>query len=228
MNLKVNIPFNKLNISPEDIYREMGYNNVLPDSEIQQIVFQSLRYVTDFNSFQFLYTIEEGNFNKNILKIKDISLNIGAIIGKQLKKAEAYALFVVTAGDQFEQWLQDVKKSDDILLYFIVDSLGSCLAEKIADYMEVILEEELKIKEWKHTNRFSPGYCNWNVSEQQRLFRLFPISQPCNIQLTSSSLMIPIKSISGIIGLGSNVNKKDYSCSLCSMEHCYKRKNIKK
>lgn len=77
---------------------------------------------------------------------------------------------------------------------------------------------------WHHTNRFSPGYCGWHVSEQHKLFSLFPAPEPCGVRLTPSALMMPIKSVSGIIGLGSHVRRMDYTCGLCDYLQCYKRK----
>ena len=90
--------------------------------------------------------------------------------------------------------------------------------------MEEALQAFIDKTGWKHTNRFSPGYCGWHVSEQQRLFSLFPTANPCGIRLTDSSLMIPIKSVSGIIGIGKNVRHLDYSCGLCNYSKCYKKR----
>ena len=109
----------------------------------------------------------------------------------------------------------------------MADSLGSIIAEKAADCMELALQKEIGSRGWKHTNRFSPGYCGWHVSEQQKLFPLFPTPHPCGISLTDSSLMLPIKSVSGVIGLGENVRKLEYTCGLCSYEKCYRRKQKK-
>ena len=107
---------------------------------------------------------------------------------------------------------------------FITNSIGSIIAEKAADAMEEALQAFIDKTGWKHTNRFSPGYCGWHVSEQQRLFSLFPTANPCGIRLTDSSLMIPIKSVSGIIGIGKNVRHLDYSCGLCDYSKCYKKR----
>jgi hypothetical protein len=71
----------------------------------------------------------------------------------------------------------------------------------------------------KITNRYSPGYCSWNVSEQKKLFSLLP-EGCCGITLSASSLMSPIKSISGIIGMGRSVEFKEYVCEICSMKDC--------
>jgi cobalamin-dependent methionine synthase I len=106
---------------------------------------------------------------------------------------------------------------------FIADALGSVIAEKCADQMEKALQESIDKLGWKHTNRFSPGYCGWHVSQQQLLFPLFQ-GYTCGVKLTDSSLMIPIKSVSGIIGLGEKVRKLEYTCGLCDFKQCYKRK----
>jgi cobalamin-dependent methionine synthase I len=128
-----------------------------------------------------------------------------------------------TAGEEFETFQKRLKTEGDMVRVFIADALGSVIAEKCADQMELTLQESIDKLGWKHTNRFSPGYCGWHVSEQQKLFPLFD-GHTCGITLTESSLMVPIKSVSGIIGLGREVRKLDYTCGLCTFEKCYKRK----
>ena len=71
---------------------------------------------------------------------------------------------------------------------------------------------------------YSPGYCGWHVSQQQLLFSMLPPS-PCGVRLNDSSLMYPIKSVSGIIAVGSRVKKQKYGCELCGKVDCYKNRN---
>jgi len=68
----------------------------------------------------------------------------------------------------------------------------------------------------------SPGYCGWDVSEQQKLFSLVN-DMRIGIKLTESSLMIPIKSISGLWGFGEKLKKKEYNCNKCEEAMCYKK-----
>ena len=90
--------------------------------------------------------------------------------------------------------------------------------------MQNDLEEQMSKEGKKITNRFSPGYCGWNVSEQHKLFSLLP-GNFCGIRLTESALMDPVKSVSGIIGIGPDVRRMPYTCSLCDMKNCiYRRK----
>lgn len=108
---------------------------------------------------------------------------------------------------------------------FILDTIGSCIAEKAGDKMESLLEKE--IAGYRHTYRFSPGYCGWPLKEQKEIFRILE-NRPCGILLSDVFLMHPIKSISGIIGIGNNIQERKYGCDICQLETCYKRKNKKK
>jgi hypothetical protein len=63
------------------------------------------------------------------------------------------------------------------------------------------------------------------VKDQFKLFSLLP-ENFCGIRLTDSALMIPIKSVSGIIGIGENVERKNYPCEICNMKDCYRKKLV--
>lgn len=222
------IPFDELSVTPADVYRAMGYGTETPGEEIGEIVEEVLECVASFMTGRCMYCRVDGVLEKHTLRISRETFGVGAVIARQLKGSEFYLLFAATAGQEFDQWLEKTKRCNDIVLHFIADSLGSCLAEKVAGRMETYIGRDLALQERKHTNRFSPGYCGWQVSEQQKLFSLFPTPTPCGIRLTASSLMIPIKSVSGIIGAGAQVKKQEYNCGRCAGEGCCgeKRNNV--
>ena len=212
MNCK-SLKYEDLRIDIADIYEQMGYHEVSPDEATQQETETVIDDVRRWLCPQFCYFV-----------VRDLpAFDMGKIILHQLRDSEAYALFICTAGIQFEDYQRRLKEQGDMVRVFIADALGSVIAEKTADVMERHLQESIEKLQWQHTNRFSPGYCGWHVSEQQLLFPLFD-SNTCGVTLTDSSLMVPIKSVSGIIGLGKKVRRLDYTCGLCNFEKCYKRK----
>lgn len=207
------LTYDDLQISLADVYEQMGYHGALPDEATQQETQPIVDDVRQWLRPQFCFFV--------VRELPDFDM--GKIILRQLRGSEAYALFVCTAGVDYEAYQQRLKAEGDMVRVFIADALGSVIAEKCADQMEVTLQESIDKLGWHHTNRFSPGYCGWHVSEQQRLFPLFD-GHTCGITLTHSSLMVPIKSVSGIIGLGKEVRKLEYTCGLCTFDKCYKRK----
>lgn len=224
--LEQEFTFQDLQIPSSEIYKTMGYGDSLPDESVVEETQAILEHTSLLLHPRLAFFVTEGVLDpeKATLTIQDTTFSIGKTIARQLRSSEAFAFFAATAGEEFESYQHSLQQEGDIVKIYIADSLGSVIAESTADRMETELEIFIQDKNWKHTNRFSPGYCGWHVSEQQKLFSLFPVASPCGIRLTDSSLMIPIKSVSGVIGLGSGVRKLEYTCGLCTYENCYRRK----
>ena len=207
------LTYDDLQVTLADVYEQMGYHDAQPDEATQQETVSVIDAVRDLVTPRFSFFV-----------VRDCpDFQMGRIIERQLRDSEAFALFVCTAGIEYEDFQQRLKMEGDLVRVFIADALGSVIAEHCADRMEETLQASIDKLHWHHTNRFSPGYCGWHVSQQQMLFPLF-VGHTCGVSLTDSSLMLPIKSVSGIIGLGEKVRKMDYTCGLCDFKQCYKRK----
>jgi len=207
------LTYQQLGITATDIYEQMGYRDAQPDEAIRQETLAIIDEVSVWLRPQFCYFVSQ-DFP---------DFETGPIIKKQLKGSDAYAFFICTCGQEFAAYQEQLKTEGDMVKVYIADALGSVIAEKCADEMEENLQESIEKLGWYHTNRFSPGYCGWHVSQQQILFPLFK-GETCGVSLTDSSLMLPIKSVSGIIGVGKDVRRLDYTCGLCQFEKCFKRK----
>lgn len=146
----------------------------------------------------------------------------GKIITTQIQKATAVALFVCTAGYELEEFSKQQMKLGNAPEAYIADLAGSVIVEAAMDRVQEKLAKDMREKGLTITNRYSPGYCGWQVQEQQKLFRLLPEGL-CDINLNESSLMQPVKSVSGIIGIGSEVRFNSYTCKICDMKDCIYR-----
>lgn len=213
---KKELKYEDLRISFSELYEQMGYGQAIPDAVTQKETERITEEVRAFLKPRFCFFVQR----------EMPGFSIGKIIERQLRGAEAYAMFICTAGKEFEEYQHRLKEEGDMVRVFIADALGSVIAEKTADRMEETLQESIGKLGWHHTNRFSPGYCGWHVSQQQQLFPLFK-GETCGVSLTESSLMVPIKSVNGIIGLGSRVRHLDYTCGLCDLKDCFRRRTKK-
>jgi hypothetical protein len=71
------------------------------------------------------------------------------------------------------------------------------------------------------SRRFSPGYCDWNIGQQRMLFWALS-GKEIGIRLNGRCLMVPQKSISGIIGMGRRkADIEGYDpCRECKKKEC--------
>lgn len=226
------LDYGALGISEGDIYEQMGYDSGDVVGEgVRRETAVVVENVRRFLRPRYCFVIAKGCLSDadNTLSAAGMRLHVGPIISRQLHGSEMFAFFVATSGTEFENFQQQTKRiGGDMVKVYIAHALGSVIAERTADRMEEALQRQIAVAGWRHTNRFSPGYCGWHVSEQASLFHIFATEQPCGVRLTPGScLMVPIKSVSGVIGIGANVRRHDYTCGLCDYAKCYKKKHKK-
>lgn len=162
------------------------------------------------------------NHEEKSLQIAGVTFNIKPIIYRQMKEAEEAALFICTAGPVIGEMSRSSMKGGDLLKGYVYDVIGSEVVEAAADLMQEELRKSMSPAGKGITNRFSPGYCGWDVAEQHQLFSFFK-DNFCGITLTESALMNPVKSVSGVIGIGRNVRFTPYQCKLCDDKNCIYR-----
>lgn len=223
------VRFSDINIPVDEIYASMGFKDTAPDDETRRMTETLLAEASEYLNLQYEFVVLNGELTDNSCTLWADSNNkqcfeTGRVIAAQLRKSEQFVVFVATVGTGYFKWMEEIESRGDMVQTYISDCIGSQIVESVADYMELQLQSVLDTKNQKRTNRYSPGYCGWLVKEQPKLFSLFPEERPCGIELTDSCLMLPVKSVSGIIGIGENVRYLPYTCHLCDMKMCYKKK----
>jgi hypothetical protein len=217
--------YDSCSISENYVIQLLGYDaDTIPDPVLEVIKF-ILGELPDKVKLQSGYKI----FNPRKVQltgdnfiIDNRTFSCGKIIYSSLKNSETIAFLISSLGEEVEKWSKYFMDNNEILKGYLIDKIASELVEQLADKTELLLENELKEIELSATNRYSPGYCGWSVADQQNLFALLP-DKICGVSVNDNSMMIPIKSVSAVIGVGKNVEKKDYQCSICDIEFCYKR-----
>jgi hypothetical protein len=140
------------------------------------------------------------------------------IIARSLKKATSVAIFTCTVGEDVSKWASQSLK-EDVVAGYIADVSASVMAEKVAEKVQKEIEKLAQSQAENISNRYSPGYCGWSVSDQHLLFSFLP-NNFCGITLNEAALMHPIKSVSGIIGIGKEIVKNPYQCNICDITDC--------
>lgn len=151
------------------------------------------------------------------LKIKELDLPLP---GEQLKEAFAqctHCLFLgATLGITLERKIKYYEKSN-MTRAAVMDAVSSAYLEEYCD------EYEEGLGYANRTFRLCPGYGDIPLSFNREIARVLDIGKTLGITLTPDNLMIPQKSMLGLIGIGAPERKKQ--CGQCVMrEDCPFRK----
>jgi len=221
--------FAEVRPSPHDIGVVLGY----PLGELPEPVLAAIEQVAAEG--EALWAIEGGcilypevsvDRSAHLVRARGLSFEVGKIVSGQLSRSRSLAVFLCTAGKGIEELSRGLMSGGDPFTGFVADTMGSLAVDAAMDRLQDAFEERMAARGLHITNRYSPGYCEWHVSEQQKLFRLLP-SGYCGVSLTDTSLMRPIKTVSGFIGVGPEVRRVPYTCGLCDLSNCLYRQLAK-
>lgn len=220
--MKQIIDINKLNISTEKVVQEI-YKGTEANELVVEIIDLLINEVV--NTCKPFVWIEEYDLVRceNVLLINNEEFKVGKIISEVLNECERVIVFIGSVGAEFDTLISKIRERKDIVQEFVIDIIGSILADSISYYVKYFYEDQIGSKKTYFTLPLSPGYCNWNIKEQLKLFSLINDNE-IGVKLSPSCLMIPIKSVSGIIGVSTKPQKLKYGCEICTSKKCYKNK----
>lgn len=208
--------------SQDHLLKSLGISNSEADAYLLQTVSEISTYCLEISKPRASLSIFSNiQFDKETGKmtLEGFTFSINKMIMSALSESTEIGVFIGTCGIEVEHFSKRMMDEGNLLEGYIADLSGSQIAEGIAE----CIHQQLKFERNDHvSNRYSPGYCKWHVSDQHHLFEIMKENN-CGVSLNPSALMSPIKSVSGIIGLGDQVHFKNYTCSVCEEDHCLYR-----
>jgi hypothetical protein len=112
---------------------------------------------------------------------------------------EAYAL-VLTIGAALEERVDALFGAQAALEGFLLDTAGWAAVMRLGQAVRQRLLAEERSRGRSVTHRVAPGYGDWPLEEQSALLRVFGDAR-LPVTLTEYSLLLPRKSISGVLGV---------------------------
>lgn len=139
----------------------------------------------------------------------------------QFAGLERVAICVCTIGMALEETVKAAIGAGRMLEGIALDAVGSAAAEAAAGYMNDRIDEAAAAEGLKTSCRASPGYGDWDVGGQRRLFDLLP-AERIGVTLTPGAMMVPRKSVSFAVHVATNPVRlrSENSCRACDMDTC--------
>lgn len=145
-----------------------------------------------------------------------------------LAKAEIALVSVHSIGPKLDERVRELNATGESLLGYLLDSVGLVALGKVGEAVHEFAEKEAQRRGWGVGAYLSPGsLVGWALSGQIDLCALLPLNQ-IGVHLNDSGILVPFKSVSGLIGIGPEYKSKRVGsvCRFCMhAETCWRRQD---
>lgn len=162
---------------------------------------------------------ETAQLSKTSFTISGKEFHCGAKVCQALEGSKAIAVLLATIGEGVNTLIGQYNKEYDFLKAYWCDKLANWTLDQVIEQMKAEIARNAEKDGWKTTSNWGPGYCGWNITEQASLLELLP-AEELRVSLSPSMLMHPVKSLSGVMGIGRHVRYKKSGCADCNLSHC--------
>lgn len=226
--LQTNIKFN---IEKRELIRFLGNGNnkvvsAAADRHVNKINGKIKKLVEPEVNYQ-IHQIK--NIKKNRIDINEKTLLKSFKLARALRDADFVCCYIATIGSEIEEEVDDLMNQKRFSEAFVLDSMGSVAVESTLEQFHSQMKDNYKARKMAITQCYSPGYCDWTIKEQKKIFQMFDDDINLNVSLSDSYMMSPCKSISGTFGIlphDKHKSVKNYNpCSECKKTNCNMRRN---
>jgi hypothetical protein len=140
----------------------------------------------------------------------------GPLLAQHLGQAKEVVVVLCTIGGALEIRSSQISR-EDIVYGLALDGAGSAAVEELAKAACALFEREATESGLQTSIPLSPGMLGWPVEQGQP--QIFSILDPSEIgvRVTESMLMIPRKSLTFVLGIGSDMVESARTCDYCSL-----------
>lgn len=204
------LTFNEPLVDKKEILRYMGCKT--PDENILSLLEECLTEAMPTLSYAVSYSVYPIKYKK------DISSD-GLL--KHLSDSDEIIIFAATIGIGIDRLISKYSRISPTKAV-IFQAIGTERIEALCD----AFCDEMKKKYKCITNRFSPGYSDWDIKDQKLIISVTDATKNLGICLNDSFLMSPSKSVTAVVGIKNTETEEKNPCESCDNAGCIYRREI--
>ena len=221
------VEYSDIKIDRSAVCRQIGYSpDIEPSPRIAELIDEYLENASHLVVPTYWSVIKDiERVNESSAVIEGSIVVDSRVIADLLRLSSKVAFFISTIGPHLENMASKLADDAMIVQSYLLDAIGSCLAESLAGFVECEIASYGSSLGLSISRRFSPGYCDWDISQQEIVFRILR-DEELEVEPSGNHLMTPQKSVSGIIGIGTIESEiGDYNpCKTCNKHSCIGRR----
>ena len=211
-------------MNEKEILRYLGYGRHEADQ-------QTLRLITECYAELERQAVPKYICREYPLSITGDELDLGCLrtvsknLSKNLADCSGVILFAATLGSRVDLLL---KKYSTLQMSkaVVMQAAAVAMLEEYCDEVNLQLKHQYELEGKYLRPRFSPGYGDFSLECQREITAALEVGKRIGITLTDSLLMVPTKSVTAVIGIGSRQNNCMVAgCEACESKTCAYRRS---
>ncbi len=217
-----------LEIDIDLVLSRMGYRNRIPLPAVKDAVRHQIERAYKIIHPVYVYSVHKLDGVDPPDFTFDSSVNFSSkVVSYALTGCEEVVLYLATLGGEIDKEITHLFSEHRVMDATALDIAGSVAIEKMVTQLRAEIKNLEKSRGLQSTRQYSPGYCDWDIRQQRMLFPVLAGAE-LGVRLNEACMMVPRKSISGIIGIGKPDKNKKSPCKLfCEKSAICEFRNIK-
>ncbi|MBO5287694.1 MAG: Vitamin B12 dependent methionine synthase activation subunit [Clostridia bacterium] len=182
----------ELAVNTNEVMRYLGVKEM--DEKTRALYQECLELVYDASKPKCVYTMVDVSISKNEIDFGFMNVK-SERLSKNLYGCKSAYIFASTLGIEVDRIYEKYSRTDRAKA-IMCSAIASALIESYCDYVNGNL-----VKGYSSRPRFSCGYGDFALEHQKDISSALEISKKIGIYLTDSYMMIPVKSVTAIIGI---------------------------
>jgi hypothetical protein len=221
-----------INLMPEDVLSRQGFGE---NARLKAVMQTSTRELLDTVAADgwlapaIAYEILPVGKEQEKKSLADKTVWPGSGLPPVLAGAKEVAVVVCTIGSTLEKQVRYFSENGEALRALLLDGIGSAAVDKLAGRAEEIIRRESAARHYRASSAVNPGMPGLPITAQPRLLARVPAGE-IGVTLSASGTLVPLKSVSMIIGLGQDMPTwtRNEVCAACHLrDTCHYRTTAK-
>ncbi len=149
----------------------------------------------------YVCDIEDVSFNDEGTIVEGTSLVLkGDDIRNLLKYCDKVVVMCATISGYVDTRIKALQITN-MPLALVYDACASVAVDQVCDSIQLYIRE--KMPEYVQTMRFSPGYGDLPLTQQQEILDVLEAGKRAGVSLSEGGMLIPVKTVTAVFGLKS-------------------------
>jgi hypothetical protein len=219
-----------ITVDEAEVWRWLGSHGRKGDPKLADVVIQARSLAADLLETKAVYVRvkvkEISSAGVTLANGEKLDGADGSFLANEFAGAEEVVINVATIGPRIEARVQELFAQKKPLEAVTLDAAGSAASSAASRFVNGVIYQQAAQEGMKAGRIFRPGNQHWDLIGQRTLFAIMP-AETIGVTLTSSCLILPRKSSSGVIPVGRNLIKEhapaESSCRRCPNIECIAR-----